>query len=153
TTGNPFPNNIIPQGRISTQAAGLLKFYPTPNFFNPLYPYNYQYNLVTLSNQDNVNLRMNGSLNQKNQFNGNFSWQRGDGTGASIFGVPGTPWDSTNHQNAMNSGLGWTYHFTPRLFNRANLTFSRNVSNNYPYWASTGVNLSRQLGISGNDQD
>jgi len=147
TTGSPFPGNVIPTSRLNPAAATLAKYYPAPNFSNPNSVYNYQANLVSVSNQDNLNLRMNGSLNSKNQFNGNFSWQRSDGTTANIFN-----WDGTMHNSALNTGVSWTYHFTARIFNRVSLNFSRQNTDSNPYWASLGVNLSQQLGILGNDQ-
>jgi len=145
--GSPFPGNIIPASRLSTAALTLAKYFPSPNFSLPNSVYNYQANLVSVSNQDNLNLRMNGSLNSKNQFNGNFSWQRSNGTTANIFN-----WDGTTHNSGLNSGVSWTYHFTPRVFNRISLSFSRQNTNSDPYWASIGVNLSQQLGVLGNDQ-
>ena len=151
-SGSPFPNNIIPAGRIVPQAAGLLGFYPAPNFAGAS-RYNYQTSLASISNQDNINTRVGGSLNTKNQLNGNFSWQRADGTNPSVWltAPGGTNWISGSHQNASAEGITWTYHFSARIFNRLSYNFSRNVSTSTPYWANR-ANLSSQLGIAGNDQ-
>ncbi|HLH17586.1 MAG TPA: carboxypeptidase regulatory-like domain-containing protein [Bryobacteraceae bacterium] len=146
TTGAPFPNNQIPANRISSQALGLLAFYPLPNFGGNS-RYNYQTALVGINNQDNVNTRISHTINTKNQVNGNFSYQRQDGTSPNLFGfVDGS------HQSAYNTGVGWTYHFTTHLFNQANLNFSRNTQTSTPYFANR-LNISGQLGITGNDQD
>jgi hypothetical protein len=145
--GNPFPGNIIPTNRLNPAALALAKYYPAPNFSAVNSAFNYQTNLLSVSNRDSLNLRMNGSLNAKNQFNGNFNWQRSDGTTSNLFN-----WDGTNHSSGLNTGINWTYHVTPRIFNRIGLTFSRQISDSNPYWASLGINLSQQLGIQGNDQ-
>jgi hypothetical protein len=152
STGNPFPNNVIPAGRLSSQALGLLQFYPTPNFTGAG-RYNYQNSLTSVTNQDNVNTRIGGTLNAKNQLNGSFSWQRGDGATPSVWltGPGGANWFSSSHQNAESAGVTWTYHFTQRLINRLSYNFSRNISTGTPYWANR-ENLSGQLGIAGNYQ-
>lgn len=149
-TGNPFPGNIIPSNRISSQALGLLQYYPLPNFaatgLNAL-RYNYQTATVGNNNQDNVNTRISHTLNTKNQFSGNFSYQRADGTNVNLFGF-----NTGNHQSAYNTGVNWTYHFTNRLINSMGVNFSRNTQSNDPYFANR-INVSGQLGIAGNDQD
>ena len=152
-TGSPFPNNVIPSSRIVRQAAGLLGFYPAPNFSGAS-RYNYQTSLASITNQDNINTRLGGSLNTKNQLNGNFSWQRADGTNPSVWltAPGGTNWFSGSHQNATAAGITWTYHFTARIFNRLSYNFSRNTSTSTPYWANRS-NLSNSLGITGNDQN
>jgi hypothetical protein len=151
--GAPFPNAKIPGQFISQQALGLLKFFPTayPSFTGR---YNYQSALTSTSDQDNINTRLSGSINAKNQLNGSFSWQRGDGSSPSFLVDPstGANWFSGSHQTATNSSVQWTYHFTQRTFNRLSYNFSRNVSTSTPYWANR-TNLSAQLGITGNLQD
>jgi trimeric autotransporter adhesin len=146
TTGLPFPGNVIPQNRFSSQALGLLNYYPLPNFTNNL-RYNYQTSIVGANNQDNINTRISHTLNTKNQFSGNFSFQRANGTNLTVFGF-----NTASHQSAYNTGLNWTYHFTTRLINTAGVTFSRNSQTNDPYFANR-VDVSGQLGIAGNDRD
>ena len=82
-TGASFAGNVIPAAWISLQVAGLLGFYPLPNFTNNQ-RYNYQSSIVGMSNQDNINSRVSHTLNQKNQFSGNFSYQRASGSGATL---------------------------------------------------------------------
>ena len=149
TTGLPFPNNSIPQNRFSSQALGLLAYYPLPNFVSPntALRYNYQIGLVGHNDQDNVNTRISHTINTKNQVNGNFSYQRADGSSPNLFNFL-----SSNHQSAYNTGANWTYHFTTRLFNTASVTFSRNNTNILPFFANN-VNVSGELGITGNDQN
>jgi hypothetical protein len=147
TTGLPFPGNSIPQNRFSSQALGLLAFYPLPNFTSTNLRYNYQAALLGHNNQDNVNTRISHTINTKNQVNGNLSYQRADGSSPNLFGFV-----TGNHQSAYNTGVNWTYHFTQRVFNTASVNFSRNNSNILPFFANR-VNVSGQLGITGNLQD
>jgi hypothetical protein len=146
-TGSPFPGNIIPQNRISTQALGLLAFYPLPNFTSSNLRYNYQTALVNSSNQDNVNARISHTVNTKNQINGNFSFQHADGNNINVFGFTGG-----SSQRALNTGVNWTYHFTTRNINTFGVNFSRNTQTTSPFFANR-VNVSGNLGITGNNQD
>jgi trimeric autotransporter adhesin len=147
TSGIPFTGNSIPQNRISPQATGLLAFYPLPNFSGTNQRYNYQTSLVGVNNQDNVNTRISHTVNTKNQINGNFSYQRADGSSPNLFNFV-----TSNHQSAYNTGVNWTYHFTTRLFNTASLNFSRNSQSTTPFFANR-TNISGELGITGNDQN
>jgi hypothetical protein len=147
TTGNPFPNNVIPTTRLSPQALGLLNFYPQPNFVGNS-RYNYQVPLVSTGNQDNVNVRIMQTFNTKNQLNGGVGYQRANAVSPSLFGF-----SDTSSQNAINANLSYIYHFTTRVINTLGYNFSRNTQNTNPYFVTTHQNVSGALGITGNDQD
>lgn len=144
-SGAPFSNNVIPQNRISPQAQALLSFYPTPDFIsNPRY--NYQIPIVGISNQNNVNSRLNHTINAKNQLNGNFSWQGGTTTTPDLFGFI-----DTNHATGYNASMNYAYHFTTRLISNLRYNFSRQAVDITPYFANVR-NVSGLAGIAGNDQ-
>ena len=82
-TGNPFPNNFIPQNRIDSTSAGLLKYYPNPN--SPGYKNNYQTAITTINNSDNINSRMNQTLTKKDRINGGVGYQGSNSTTPNIF--------------------------------------------------------------------
>ena len=67
-TGNPFPGNVIPVNRINSASLGLLQYYPLPNA--PGYKQNYQAPITTSQNSDNINTRVNQTINTKNRLNG-----------------------------------------------------------------------------------
>ncbi len=146
TTGNPFPGNVIPQNRISSQAAGLLNYYPLPNLFGNS-RYNYQVPLVSTTNQDNVNLRIMQTINAKNQVNGGVGYQRANGVLPNPFG-----YSDTSAQSAVNANASYIRHFTSRVIDTLTYTFSRNTQSTTPYFADR-TNVSGALGITGNDQD
>jgi trimeric autotransporter adhesin len=60
TTGEPFPDNVIPAGRISPTARALLAFYPLPN--QPGAAQNYHHVTATSSSSDQVTLRLSQAL-------------------------------------------------------------------------------------------
>lgn len=147
STGNPFPNNVIPQNRISSQALGLLNFYPLPNLVGNS-RFNYQIPLVNTTNRDNVNVRINHTINTKNQVNGGVGYQRMNGVNPQqVFGFT-----DTSEQNAINANASYIYHFTTRTINTLSYNFSRNTQTAAPYFAATGQNVSGELGIAGNLQ-
>ena len=61
--------------------------------------------------------------------------------------------DASNaHQSAITVNANYTYHITTRLINTLGYNFSRNTQTTTPYFANR-INLSGQLGITGNLQD
>jgi hypothetical protein len=97
-TGNPFPGNVIPANRINSAALGLLKYYPLPNA--PGYKQNYQAAITTSQNSDNVNARVNQTINQKNRVNGGFSYAGNNNANPNIFNFL----DNGNGRN-MNANI------------------------------------------------
>jgi hypothetical protein len=143
--GQPFPNNQIPSSRISSQAAGLLSYYPLPNFTSNA-RYNYQIPLVGTSNQDNVNVRISETINSKNQISGGFSYQRSNTSSPNLFDFV-----DTSSMTGINSNVSWSYHFTTKVISNLRYQFSRSATTATPYFANR-TNVSGDLGITGNDQ-
>ena len=136
---------MIPQSRVSTQALGLLSYYPLPNLVGNS-QYNYQVPLVNTSNQDNVNIRIMQTFNPRNQLNGGIGYQRADTVTPNLFGFT----DSTA-QHAVNANLSYIYHVTTHLINTLGYTFSRNTLTTDPYFQNR-TNVAGDLGIAGTDQ-
>src|SRR5207245_313522 len=109
TTGQPFPGNIIPQNRISPEATALLRLYPNPNFASTRY--NYQVPLKSVSDADNLQARVNKTLNNKNTMSANFAYSRTNNEGPSIFNFV----DTTGTQG-INIAGSWVHRFTQRIF-------------------------------------
>ena len=146
TNQTPFTNNQIPQARLDPVAQNLLKFYPAPNFISTA-RYNYQIPVTGIGNQNNLNARINHTINAKNQINGNLAWQSSDTSNPNLFQFI----DST-HMTGINSGLNYTYHFTARLISNLRYNFSRQATTTTPFFANTANNVSGTAGILGNDQ-
>ncbi len=145
-SGTQFPNNVIPQNRISPQASALLNFYPLANF-PANSKFNYQIPILGITNQDNINSRISETLNQKNQFTFGLGYQRSDTTSPNIFEFV----DKT-HMIGINANTSWIYHITPRLMNTARYTFSRSNTQATPFFADK-ANIALQDGILGTNQD
>lgn len=146
TTGQPFPGNVIPANRISTQAGYLLRLYPRPNF-NSDPRYNYQVPLVGTQSADGVQFRMNKNINPRNPVNGSFSWQRSRGVSPNIFAFR-----DTNATRGWNLSLNWMHRFSQRVFTNTRVEYSRQSSRLTPYFAGV-ENISGNAGITGNNQE
>ena len=144
--GQPFPNNTIPQNRISAQSLALLSYYPLPNFPSSS-RYNYQIPLAGISDQDNVNTRFNHTIDAKDQINGGFSFQRSDTSSPNGFGFT----DGAS-MTGINTTLAFVRHFTAHTIDTLRYNFSRSSTLATPYFANN-VNVSQLAGIAGNNQD
>jgi hypothetical protein len=144
-TGNPFPGNVLPPNRINPAALGLLKFYPAPNA--PGYKQNYQAAITTVQNSDNINARLNQTINTKNRLNGGIAYMGNNNNTPNIFGFL----DSGTGRN-MNANVAWGHNFSPRLINNLRYTFSRSRNLTTPFFADR-ENVAAELGILGTSQE
>ncbi len=146
TTQAPFPGNVIPQSRISTQAGDLLKLYPLPNFPGSS-RYNYQIPSVGVSNSDGVQTNLNKTFSMKDQVFGSFGYQHTDGTTPNIFDFV-----DTSETQGLSASVNLNHRFTNRFFARLGLQYSRYSSRTTPYFANR-QNISGEAGIMGNNQE
>ena len=144
-TGSPFPGNIIPTNRINPAALGLLKYYPAPNA--PGYKQNYQAPITTSQNSDNVNTRVNQTINPKNRLNGGLSYQGSNNLNPNIFGFL-----DNGDGRSLNANVAWGHNFTTRLINNLRYTFSRSRNQTNPFFAFR-ENVAAELGINGTSQE
>jgi hypothetical protein len=144
-TNLPFPNNMIPQTRISPQARALLGLYPLPNFSGN--QYNYQVPLVGNQHQDSLQARLNKSINRKNQVFGTYAFQSTRGYNPTLLGFI----DSTDSLG-MRANANWRHSFTNRFFATFGYEFTRFSSRTTPNFANK-ENISAEAGITGNNQE
>jgi hypothetical protein len=147
STGQPFPNNVIPTNRLNPTALALLNFYPLPNFAGNIRQ-NYETATTSISNTDNLTIRLNHTINPKNQINGSVGYQRAASQTPNFFRFV-----DANHSSGINTSAGWTYHFTTRVISNLRYTFSRQTAQLTPYFSTFGDNVSAQAGITGNYQN
>ncbi len=145
TTGNPFPGNVIPQGRISPQAESLLSLYPLPNFLQSSL-LNYQIPINSTNNTEVVQTRINRNLNRYNHLNGSFNYLGADLKNPNLFNFL----DGTNNKG-MNANVSWRHIFNRELTGVLTYNFSRYTSTTTPFFADK-VNIAAQAGITGTDQ-
>jgi hypothetical protein len=144
--GTPFPGSVIPAERIKSQAAKLLEYYPRPNF-TPSARFNYQIPLVGTSNSDAMQTRINKAIGSRNSVNGTFGFQRNGSESPNIFQFV----DGSNTLGMMLN-LSWRHTFNKTFYGTLGVQYSRYSARNTPFWANR-VNVSKEAGIEGNNQD
>jgi hypothetical protein len=143
-TGAPFPGDVIPTNRISPIATGLLQYYPMPNA--PGYRNNYQAAITNITNSDNINSRLNQTLNAKNRIFGGIGYMGSNATTPNIYSFI-----DTGTARNMNANINWSHNFTPRLINSVRYTYSRSRNLLNPFFAYN-TNVAANLGIAGTSQ-
>jgi hypothetical protein len=138
----------LPFGGVTpvTQAQDLLKLYPLPNVSgNSLY--NYQVPVITDTHQDSMQLRLDKTIGNKNQFYGGFAFQSMRTSGSNLFGFI----DTTNTLG-ITTNVNWAHRFSHELFLTTGYKFNRFRTQVVPYFANR-TNISGEAGITGNNQD
>jgi hypothetical protein len=145
-TGLEFPGHAIPPNRITPQAAALLAYYPLPN--NSAAPgANHQAALVTVTQQDNLQIAMNKTIGRRTTLGGTVGFQRTARDSVSIFDFAGT-----SRQSSLTVDGSWARRFGTRLSVRTRYQFLRAASDVTPVFAHR-TNVSGEAGIAGNNQD
>lgn len=140
----PFPNNMIPVSRFNSASAGLLQYFPQPSYSGLVQ--NYRNVTSTPNNNNNVGVRLNAPLSNKDRLTFNVQYQNRDANTEQLFGFR----DSTTGYG-LSAAAGWSHSFGRRFNNSANLTFSRNVTIGDPYFAYS-TDVAAELGIAGTSQ-
>ncbi len=143
----PFPNNTIPDNRLSPQARSLLALYPLPNFPTVARGVNYQVPIVTATHQDVIGGRLAKALPPRNQIAGDVNITRSATDNPSLFGFL-----STTKLLTINSSANWTRRFGQRFSTTARYQFGRTRTRVTPFFANK-QNVSGDAGINGNKQD
>jgi Carboxypeptidase regulatory-like domain len=146
STGLPFPGGIIPRDRISPQAAALLGYYPLPNV-DGIDGYNYQTPLLTATEQDGVQTRFTQPPWKRNQFYGNFAYQRVATAATNAFGFA-----DANDVSGVDAAVNWSRQVSQFLSFRIRYQYLRTATDVTPYFANR-QNVSGDAGITGNNQD
>jgi len=149
-TRQPFPGNRVPANLLNPIALSLLNYYPLPPAGQPPTANNYQYETAQVSNSDNLGLRIQRSITQKDRLSLNFQYRRRDGTTANPF-----QYFDTSNGYGVNAQVQWTRNLTSTAVSNAQVRFNRNVMQLVPYFAS-GPDVQAELGIpgsSGNPMD
>jgi trimeric autotransporter adhesin len=146
-TGRAFPGNVIPQARLSPQAASLLSYYPLPNVTGAGGRFNYQTAVLDTKRQDAAQVRYSQGGFGRNQFFGNLALQRTTTDAGNVFGLT----DSTA-ASGIDSITNWSHRFSQFLSLRVRYQFTRLTNNVTPYFANR-INVSGDAGIAGNNQD
>jgi hypothetical protein len=145
-TGAPFAGNVIPQSRISPQAAALLRLYPAANV-DGAGRYNYETPVLAATRQDALQLRFMQTLNPKNQLTGNVSIQR-------TRPLPRTcsAFLDAGAVSGVDVPITLYHRFSQFLSMRLRYQYTRLATDVTPYFANR-ENIAGDAGIGGVNQD
>jgi len=126
TTGNPFPGNVIPTGRLDTIAQKWLPYINQPNVNVPanqasLPGFNFVKTPKEKNNADLFHIRVDHEFNEKNHLFGSYSFDQRPHfvPGLAILGGETFPW------RAQVLALGETHIFTPTVVNEFRFGYAR----------------------------
>jgi len=151
----PFANNQIPIDRVNPVSLAILQMLPKPNKnqANLASPTNnYTANLPFRKTTDSYDIKIDYSLNPKDQFSGRWSWQRVQTYQAPAFGnflggPAGGGFEGDGKQNAYSSGLNYDHVFSPTLFTEARFGVAHLHNDAQP--SDYGSNDADAIGIPG----
>jgi hypothetical protein len=117
-TGRPFPNNVIPQSRLSPAALAILnsKYYPTP--VNSAIQANATNTVATKTDSDQGDGRLDYALSEKDHFMGRFSYSHLTNPTINSFNLDYNPY---NLVSTWNFVTGYTRTVTTSIVNDARL--------------------------------
>lgn len=143
SSGAPFPGDVVP---VSPQAQALLSLYPLPNLAGNT-GYNYQIPVLNSSHQDQLLSRVDKSISRKDELTGRFSSISTRASTGNLFGFI----DRSN-DFGLNASVNESHRISQRVFLNGGYRFNRQSSRITPFFANR-VDVSREAGISGNDQN
>ena len=169
-TGLPFPNNVIPQARLTPQALAVLNFYPAPNLTTGTQRFNYQTITTAGNNSAQASLRFVRNLGAAGGTGGFGGFGGGGGRGGQGGGgssalhqninVGGSyahsasdlrnvflPLGGASVSDGYNLSLGYTIG-RGHLNNNATLTWNRSHAETRNYFTNTGDNPAAAAGIA-----
>lgn len=140
---SPFPGNMIPASRMSSQGSWFVPYIPSPNLQQgSTYRYSYSANLPL--DQNVGDLRMDANLTNKDTFMASYSVSSNTEINPNPF--PAVP--STNlHSKAQDWTARWTHIFGPTLLN---VVQAANYDSPFIFSAvGPGVDVNGMAGIQG----
>jgi hypothetical protein len=144
-TGQPFPGNIIPAGRLSQNGVALMNLYPEPTPGFRQGTNNAIINSDNPQDQRKDNIRFDWRPNAKNQFAYRFSRSNWTAIDAFRGDLPfaRTAWERPNKTQTIN----WTSTWKDNLVNEASYTYGRDDVFIYLYTES-GLHKRSRTGVN-----
>jgi len=150
TIRDPFPDNTIPDGRISPIAKKLLSFLQAPNIPNaPFGTPNFVFNEVRAKITHAFDTKINYNISDKNVLSYRFSFQRPEVFDPGTYGVFGGPTNGgfagSGTQNTISTAGNYTRTFSPTLILEAR--FGVSWYHNVAISQAAGLKTSTEVGI------
>ena len=132
----PFPNNQIPANRQDPVALNLLAYYPAPNLTGDSL-YNYVAQGTGTDRYDNIGIKVDHALNDKNRLSGSFFYRPSDS--CDPLGNKGQlPYFGTcNNPLQLLTYAKYLRTISSSMFLEANVNFSRRTNNEH--WPESGT--------------
>ncbi len=153
TGRQPFPNNVIPENRISPISRTILNNIPAPN--RPGLGTNLDQNSTLSKDIDQFDIKVDHRFTDNDLFFARYSFSRNEVTDPPLFGIYGGPRNGGFAGNGLartqSPGVNYTHIFGPNLLTEVRLGVLRN--RNDAVNADKGLTTSRDIGIPGANVD
>lgn len=146
-TGQPFPNNIIPESRIHRVSRALLEFWPLPN--QPGIANNFAFNGARTQNQNQFSLRIDHKLSSANSLFGSYQFmqRRNFEPSNPLCGDRGLPlFSCTEPERTQHIAIVDTHVFSARFLNEFRIGYNRLRTNRFQDDMVLG-NVVQKLGL------
>ncbi len=139
----PFPNNVIPQSRLSPSALSLLSLYPSPTGVGLVK--NYEFDASNPANTNTFTTQISEPITTKDRVNLNLSAQSRNSAQYQTFGYR----DPTSG-GGKAATISYARTLQPTLVDTFSIGVNRNVTNNTSYFCPTGSTAETCGGDLGN---
>lgn len=144
-TRAPFDGNIIPQNRISPQAAFFLNYLPLPNLFVGSTSRAALTNNLT-QHQTRGDIRLDHQISSATQLSGRYSINDNDESDPNPYPTLGA---YPLHSRAQNATISLTHIFNPNWLNETRVSYYRSI---FLFGGTLqGTNFNREAGVQGFD--
>lgn len=143
TTGKPFPQNKIPNNRISPIAAKIAAAIPAPNLSGAN---NFLHNGPQNTDDNRVAVRIDHQLTQRDTIFGRYQYQHQNQPQIGLFSGTILTGDDNNSADAQGVVGNWIHTFNANLVNDARFGWTRLNWLNSP---ANSANINQQVGIGG----
>lgn len=141
-TRDPFPGNVIPASRLSSQALGILEYIPLPNAPGD----RYNVNTVGKLTNDQFNVKVDHRVTDDDNYFIRFTRDARDESNPGAFPIPGGDLQNVINYNAIAS---YTRTLSPSMLNEFRVSYAR-FDLNFDT-LSKGLDVIDRLGITGLD--
>ena len=151
STCGTFANNIIPQSRISPIATKVMRFWPQPNFVNPLFDgkNNYAYTSKNDINDGQFFLRSDWNLNDKNKIFGRYGIQKIEPLRINALASVDPRFTFFNPKRQQNATMTWTRFLSNTSLYELRVSYNRDIYQRRTGFTGEAWNNFTELGIPG----
>jgi hypothetical protein len=146
TTGQPFPDSVIPSSRLSPQALALLQYFPLPAA-TANGGFNYQTPVLAGTSQTLLTSRITQALSTKDQLIGLLAYQHLTSKQGTIFGF-----SDASGVSGLDATATWLHRIGRSASVRLRYQFTGVTTRTTPHFANR-TNVSAEAGVAGNDQE